>query len=106
MIGAKAKVTEDIIPYTIADGSPCRLRRVNTIGLERQNYKKEQILKLRGIFKLLFNGAGEFATRVSEAKKYIGDADSLARNMVEFINSAQNRPICKQLKNNKHKIGE
>ncbi len=106
MIGAKAKVTEDIIPYTIADGSPCRLRRVNTIGLERQNYKKEQILKLRGIFKCLFNGGGEFATRVSEAKKYISDADSLARNMVEFINSAQNRPICKQLKNNKDKIGE
>ena len=37
------KVTEDIIPYSIADGMPCRLRSVNTIGLHRQNFSKGQI---------------------------------------------------------------
>ena len=100
MIGAMAKVTEDIIPYTIADGSPCRLRRVNTKGLQRQNYTKEQILRIRGIFKLLFNDKGEFSSRVMKTKKLSGSSDMLARNMLEFINLAKNRPICKQTKPN------
>ena len=42
MIGAMVKVTEDIIPYTIADGIPCRLRRVNTIGLQRAGFSKKK----------------------------------------------------------------
>ena len=43
---------------------------------------------------------------MSEAEKSISDADILSRKMLEFIKSAQNRPICKQIKISENKIGE
>ena len=94
MIGAMAKVTEDVIPYSIADGMPCRLRRVNTIGLKKQNFSKGQISELRGVYNLIFNRDGEFALRLIEAKKIASLAESLAVNMLEFIESRDKRPIC------------
>ena len=104
MIGAMAKVTEDIIPYTIADGMPCRLRRVNTIGLQRAGFSKEEILDIRSIYKILFNGEKEFSSRVQEAKKSIGKHNVLTANVLQFIDSANDRPICKQNKPNDLKM--
>ena len=106
MVGAMTKVTEDIIPYTIADGSPCRLRRINSLGLQRQHYTKEQISKVRDIFKMLFKNEGEFSSRVLEANKSTTDDDSIAKNMLEFIKSSKNRPICKKAQLNEPKMGE
>ena len=106
MVGAMAKVTEDIIPYTIADGSPCRLRRINSLGLQRQHYTKEQISKVRDIFKLLFKNQGEFSTRVIKANKFISDEDGIAKHMLQFINSSKNRPICKKAQSNEQKMDE
>ena len=104
MIGAMVKVTEDIIPYTIADGLPCRLRRVNTIGLQRAGFSKEEILGIRSIYKILFNGKKEFSSRVQEAKKSIGKHNVLTANILQFIDSANDRPICMQSKANDLKM--
>ena len=94
MIGAMAKVTEDVVPYSIADGMPCRLRRVNTIGLKRQNFSKGQINELRSVFNRVFHPDGQFASRVIEAQKKVSIAESLAGNMLDFITSRDKRPIC------------
>ena len=77
MIGAMVKVTEDIIPYTIADGMPCRLRRVNTIGLQRAGFSKEEILDIRSIYKILFNGKKEFSSRFKRQKNLLANIMSL-----------------------------
>ena len=106
MIGAMSKVTEDIIPYAIADGSPCKLRYVNSIGLQRQNYTKKQISRIKEVFKLLFNSRGEFSSRLIDVKKSITHDDSLGKNMLHFIDTAQNKPICKQAKSYDAKKGK
>ncbi len=98
MIGAMAKVTEDIIPYSIADGMPCRLRRINTIGLQRENFSKGQISEIRAVYKRVFNESGDFASLLIEARKLLTDPDSLAWNLLEFINMRDKRPICMQNK--------
>jgi UDP-N-acetylglucosamine acyltransferase len=91
-----AKVTEDIIPYSIADGSPCRLRRVNTIGLKRQKISKAQISEIRAVYKRVFNQGGDFASRLIQARKILTIAESPAWNMLEFISMRDKRPICMQ----------
>lgn len=98
MIGAMAKVTEDIIPYSIADGSPCRLRSVNTIGLKRQKISKAQISEIRAVYKRVFNQGGDFASRLIQARKILTIAESPAWNMLEFISMRDKRPICMQNK--------
>ena len=35
MVGALSKPTRDILPFTLADGSPARHYRLNTVGLRR-----------------------------------------------------------------------
>ena len=98
MIGAMAKVTEDIIPYSIADGMPCRLRSVNTIGLHRQNFSKGQISEIRAVYKAVFKKGGDFASRLVEARKLLNDPESVAWKLLEFIRMRDKRPICMQNK--------
>ena len=98
MIGAMAKVTEDIIPYSIADGMPCRLRNVNIIGLQRQHVSKAQILEIRTVYRRLFNQSGDFASRLVEARNLLTNSDSLAWNLLDFISMKDKRPICMQNK--------
>ena len=98
MIGAMAKVTEDIIPYSIADGMPCRLRSVNTIGLQKQNFSKGQISEIRAVYKTVFNKKGDFASRLMEARKLLNNPESVAWKLLEFIGMRDKRPICMQNK--------
>ncbi|MBT5799057.1 MAG: acyl-ACP--UDP-N-acetylglucosamine O-acyltransferase [Alphaproteobacteria bacterium] len=93
MIGAKSLVTQDIIPFSIATGIPCDLRGVNIIGLKRQNYTPAQITNTRNIFKNLFEGEGQFSSRLESACSRFG-SDLLGGKIFDFIQSKNHRPIC------------
>ena len=54
MIGGMAKVVQDIMPFTTADGNPASMRIINKIGMERNGYDKESIQHVLEAFKTLF----------------------------------------------------
>jgi len=54
MIGAYAKVVQDIAPYFIADGQPAIIRAINRVGLERRGFSPEQLDRVKQIHRILF----------------------------------------------------
>lgn len=54
MIGAGSKVTQDIVPYSLADGPRSYIHGINMVGLKRNGYSNEQIKMVKTINNILF----------------------------------------------------
>jgi len=92
-IGGKTLVTRDIIPYGTATGSPAHLKGLNTIGLKRRGFEKEDIRTLRKAYGLLFATEGTFKDRLEDAADAYAD-NRLVTDIVEFIRARENRDLC------------
>lgn len=54
MIGACSKLVQDVPPFMIADGVPADVVTINKVGLERNNFKIEEIDIIRKAYKILY----------------------------------------------------
>lgn len=54
MVGGMSRVVKDVPPYMILEGSPARVRGVNTVGLKRRGKDTGAIQQLRDVYKDLF----------------------------------------------------
>ena len=54
MIGGKSKVIQDVPPYTLVDGLPCRTRALNQVGLRRAGLDLATRSSLKQAFRLLY----------------------------------------------------
>lgn len=54
MISAYAKIVQDVPPYMIADGQPAIIRAINRVGLERRGFEKDQLDRIKQLFRILF----------------------------------------------------
>lgn len=93
IIGGLAAVTRDVIPYGSAWGNHARLRGLNLIGLKRKGYGKDQIRRLLAAYRDLFEGEGEFASRLAAAEAQYGDLAEIAE-ILDFIRAGGKRPLC------------
>lgn len=69
MIAGMAKATQDVLPFTIADGVPARMRVINKVGMERAGYSSDEISEVRKAFRILFMRE----MRLEEAVKEVSD---------------------------------
>ena len=53
IVGAKAKVVQDVLPFLITDGNPSRVRGLNSVGLRRAGFTCEARLNLKRACHLL-----------------------------------------------------
>lgn len=56
MIGGLSKVTRDVLPFTLADGSPALHYRLNTVGLRRAGINGERYRALEQAFRAVREG--------------------------------------------------
>jgi len=54
MVGGMARVMQDVPPFMIFEGSPGRVRGVNTVGLNRRGMDPDAIRQLRDAYRRLF----------------------------------------------------
>lgn len=54
MIGAGSKVSQDIIPYSLADGTRSYIHGINIVGLRRNGFSNEEISTIKKINTILF----------------------------------------------------
>jgi UDP-N-acetylglucosamine acyltransferase len=88
MIGGQSRVTQDILPYSLAAGDPLKLYGANTIGLKRKGINLKDRNILRKVFRIL-NRSG---LNVTNAKKQIMDEYSgheMVENLVHFLNQSE-----------------
>jgi UDP-N-acetylglucosamine acyltransferase len=53
-VGGMSRVVQDVPPFMIAEGAPCIVRGVNTIGLKRNRFPEDSIERLKDSYRRLF----------------------------------------------------
>ena len=85
-------IVQDIPPYCVAQGDRAKLRGLNTVGMQRSNFTKEQIHDVRKVYRHLFKGNGSMADKMSSLPKQLASQPHIS-SMIEFIKSSE-RGIC------------
>lgn len=80
MVGGKSKIVKDVLPFFTTDGNPARLRGMNTVGLRRAGFTKEERLSLRRAYQLLFRSQ----LPLSEAIRQLEETND--RNVSHLLN--------------------
>jgi UDP-N-acetylglucosamine acyltransferase len=81
-----------VIPYTSVIGSRGHLSGLNLVGLRRRSFKKNDIKKLRNVYRLLFAPEGTFNERLSEVSDNYKN-DDLIKDILVFLEDNSNRPL-------------
>lgn len=88
IIGGCSKVVKDVPPYALADGHPCRVYGVNTVGLNRAGLSEEAKREIKAAYRILLKD--EFSPKEA-ADQIEQDLPSLPelKRLVEFIRTSE-----------------
>jgi UDP-N-acetylglucosamine acyltransferase len=92
-VGGGGVVTKDVIPYGSVWGNHAHLEGLNLVGLKRRGFSREAINALRAAYRLLFADEGTFQERLDDVAEAHADTPEVME-IVEFIRSEANRPLC------------
>jgi len=88
ILGACSKVTQDVLPFMIADGNPAALRGVNKVGLERREFPDDVIRMLHNAYRLLCRSKLNVSQAVAAIREEL--PVSLERGqLLNFIKASQ-----------------
>jgi UDP-N-acetylglucosamine acyltransferase len=81
MISGGAMVTQDIPPYTIAQGDRAKTVGINVVGLKRRGFSEKSIGGIKQAYKLVFRSG----LRLEEALAAIGKDIEMDENLTAFV---------------------
>ena len=93
MIGGKSAVDSDVIPYGSVLGNRAYLSGLNTIGLKRRGFGRNEIHGLRAAYRLLFAQEGTMQERLVDVANMFADHKQVME-IVEFIQEDSSRALC------------
>jgi UDP-N-acetylglucosamine acyltransferase len=85
-------VPKDIPPFIIAAGNRAKPYGLNVVGLERHNFSKDEILKLKKAYRILFRSSLPLSTAMKIIREEL-DGNNISE-LLDFIGSAK-RGICR-----------
>ncbi len=92
MIGAGAKVVQDVPPFMVVQGDRARLFGVNVIGLRRAGYSNDHIEVVRRAYKLLFDSTTPFKDALEQLS---ADTEDPLRSLCLFLSERSKRGVCR-----------
>lgn len=85
-VGGMSKVTQDVPPYVMADGNPCRNRALNLVGLRRHQFSPGAIAALKEAYRVLFlQKDGNLSDVIQQFKDSEEHSFEEVQNLVRFI---------------------
>ena len=88
IVGGGSMVSLDIVPFAKASGDRATLYGVNTIGLKRNGFTKEQIARIDKAFRILFKQGQLLKDALCVLKQEYPDAVEIIR-LVAFLKSTR-----------------
>ncbi|TFE66519.1 acyl-[acyl-carrier-protein]--UDP-N-acetylglucosamine O-acyltransferase [Methylacidiphilum sp. Yel] len=88
MIGGCTKVVQDVIPFSLVDGNPAKLRSLNLVGLKRNHFSEAQIKSLKFALKLLLDGGLNISQALEELEKVTEKTQELMA-IIRFIKDSE-----------------
>lgn len=86
MLGGNAKITQDVLPYMMADGNPAQITGLNKVGLRRAGFKVEDIKELKKAYQLLFKNNSKLEQRLNQLAQH---DHASAQHLASFINASK-----------------
>lgn len=86
MVGAKAKIVQDVLPFLITDGNPSRVRGLNSVGLRRAGFTAEERLNLKRACHLLLRSVLPLESTLQNMEQ-LDDENVL--HLVEFVRGSR-----------------
>lgn len=87
MIAGMARLVQHVLPFTIAEGAPAKMKVINTVGMERSGFSKEDISIAKKCYKILFMRD----LKLEDALEQINQeypASSIAKSVIDFATVA------------------
>ncbi|RMH03449.1 MAG: acyl-ACP--UDP-N-acetylglucosamine O-acyltransferase [Planctomycetota bacterium] len=88
MVGGMARVVKDVPPFMMLEGSPARVRGVNTIGLRRRGFSDEAISQLRDAYRRLFAEDRPLSLAIQEMEARGGWGPEVSR-LLSFLHDME-----------------
>ena len=88
MVAGMARVVQDVLPFTIAEGFPAHMRVINKVGMERAGYAGDDIKAVRKAFRILFARELRLEQAIEEVMAEFGDSPHVQK-MLTAINDSQ-----------------
>ncbi len=93
LIGGCSKVVQDVPPFMIVDGHPARVYGINTVGLDRAGFSKEEKVMLRKAFKIVFKSGFTLKNAIAKVQEQ-GLTSAAITTLLEFLKSSD-RGVCR-----------
>ena len=90
MIGGLAKITRDIPPFLMFDGAGVCVG-VNTVGLRRAGFSREERQEVKAVYKALYRTPGSASRVIAELEPVI--ATPAGRTLLAFLKTPSKRGI-------------
>ncbi|MDO5563123.1 MAG: acyl-ACP--UDP-N-acetylglucosamine O-acyltransferase [Synergistaceae bacterium] len=87
MVGGFSRITQDIPPYCLAAGVPCRVYDINKVGLRRRGFDSKSRLRIHDMYKIIYGSDGGVRAGVAEMFDAYRD-DPYAKAILEFAEEA------------------
>lgn len=84
MVAGMARVVQDVLPFTIAEGTPGVMRSVNRIGMARAGIAEEDIQTVHKAFRIIFK-KGLRLDEATERLRLEFPGHQLVQQMIDFI---------------------
>ena len=86
MLGGNSKITQDVLPYMMADGNPAHISGLNKVGLRRAGFKVADINAVKKAYQLIFKNE----TKLEERLKQLSQLDhASAQHLASFIQASK-----------------
>ena len=86
MLGGNAKITQDVLPFMMADGNPAHISGLNKVGLRRAGFKMDDIKAIKKAYQLIFNSDSKLEQRIEQLSKLGHDS---AQHLISFIQASK-----------------
>ena len=81
-------VVKDLPPFCMVQGDRATLIGINKIALERAGYSKEDILKVRKLYREVFHGEGVFSQKIESLRKSYADF-APGSHFLDFLSTSE-----------------
>lgn len=88
IIGGASAVSKDIPPYVMAVGNRAKLYRLNSIGLRRQGFSKQDLDEIKAAYNIIFRSSLRIKDALEKLKRDLPGSKH-ARRFIEFIEASK-----------------
>ncbi|TGL60805.1 acyl-ACP--UDP-N-acetylglucosamine O-acyltransferase [Leptospira sarikeiensis] len=87
MIAGCSKVVQDVPPFATADGNPCTIIGLNTVGLKRGGFSPETRSAIKNAYKVIYHSGLNYRTALDQLEKESGHPPEVLEIIKFFRNS-------------------